>query len=102
MLALEWTAAARRLMDAIEETQINNIRKASEVMGLDRVYRMQDLPPRFSSRQETPPFRPRLVLFISHRWETQECPDPTGRQLEAVKQRQATSTVRTGGTAAAD
>lgn len=54
--------------------------RATDVLRMEIFQRRQDL--------EVEPMAPEnchLLLFISHRWETTDHPDPTGKQLAALK-----------------
>ncbi len=53
---------------------------ASDVLRMESFRRRQDLEVEPLTHEDC-----HLLLFISHRWETPEHPDPTGRQLAALK-----------------
>jgi len=56
---------------------------ASDVLAMRRMARHQDVRNRLDwLRSEEPPL---ALLFVSHRWETLEHPDPSGRQLRAIQ-----------------
>ncbi len=57
---------------------------ASYLLGMARMERHQDS--REKVRWLTAEEPPLAILFISHRWETLENPDPTGRQLRAIQE----------------
>lgn len=54
--------------------------RASDVLRMKSLQRRQDL-----KIQPMAPEHCHLLLFISHRWETTSHPDPTGKQLAALK-----------------
>lgn len=57
---------------------------ADHLLSMHRLERHQDIrnKPVWLAREE----KPLALLFISHRWETLEQPDPTGQQLRAIQQ----------------
>jgi hypothetical protein len=57
---------------------------AGQLLSLQRMVRYQELrdKPMWLKRAD----QPLALLFISHRWETLDHPDPSGRQLRAIQQ----------------
>jgi hypothetical protein len=70
-------------MDWESVTSSYHVLAARDLLAMKWMERHQDVRRRLAWRGGDDP--PLALLFISHRWETLEHPDPSGRQLRAIQ-----------------